>query len=364
MYDIVVVGAGPSGIAAAKRCAENGFDTLLLEKFQMPRRKVCDGTMAPGAQALVKQEYGDIPESVRCDPPSVKGLVFYTPTPVPYHYVSPWVWRKNLDHWMCKIAKDKGVEVWELALFTGLRKTRKGYTLYIEHEGAKKRVETRYVVGADGAVSRVRRSIFPNKEFTFLQQGHERYVGELDLDRDWYHEFLHPEADGMGLYSVYNKEDKFVIGYAAIMGRLDELIAESHVYLQQYGFDPTLEPVWSGRCFEPIFPDLLGSRKFRPAKDDVLLVGDAGGLMMPISMEGIGPGISSGLKAANAIARAAKTNKPAGELYLEELEPMIDLFDKADKYERKVIEARESDDNETWVKLLQEAENEDFYNDY
>lgn len=32
MYDVIVVGAGPAGNTAAKKCAEQGLKTLILEK--------------------------------------------------------------------------------------------------------------------------------------------------------------------------------------------------------------------------------------------------------------------------------------------------------------------------------------------
>ena len=55
MADVIVVGAGPAGSAAAKRCAEYGLDTLILEKRRLPRDKVCSGMiMGPAAHTLIK----------------------------------------------------------------------------------------------------------------------------------------------------------------------------------------------------------------------------------------------------------------------------------------------------------------------
>ena len=59
-WDVVVVGGGPGGALAAKKCAEAGLATLVLEKRQMPRDKCCTGmVMAEWGQEIVQREFGD-----------------------------------------------------------------------------------------------------------------------------------------------------------------------------------------------------------------------------------------------------------------------------------------------------------------
>jgi len=43
MYDLIVVGAGPAGSSAARRAAQQGLNTLLIEKEKVPRDKLCGG---------------------------------------------------------------------------------------------------------------------------------------------------------------------------------------------------------------------------------------------------------------------------------------------------------------------------------
>ena len=45
-YDVIVIGAGPSGAIASKTCAGNGLNTLLLEKEGIPRFKLCGGAVS------------------------------------------------------------------------------------------------------------------------------------------------------------------------------------------------------------------------------------------------------------------------------------------------------------------------------
>ena len=47
--DVIVVGAGPGGSAAAHALAQSGLDVLLLEKTSFPREKVCGDGLTPRA---------------------------------------------------------------------------------------------------------------------------------------------------------------------------------------------------------------------------------------------------------------------------------------------------------------------------
>jgi flavin-dependent dehydrogenase len=51
--DVIIVGGGPAGLAAAAACAQGGLDTLLLERRALPADKACgEGLMPPGLRAL------------------------------------------------------------------------------------------------------------------------------------------------------------------------------------------------------------------------------------------------------------------------------------------------------------------------
>ncbi|TRZ57180.1 MAG: FAD-binding protein, partial [Rhodocyclaceae bacterium] len=41
--DVVIVGASLSGAAAAKRLVDAGLETIVIERKQLPRHKICSG---------------------------------------------------------------------------------------------------------------------------------------------------------------------------------------------------------------------------------------------------------------------------------------------------------------------------------
>ena len=49
--DVIVVGGGPAGAAAAARLAARGFRTVLIDRASFPRDKVCGDFVGPAALA-------------------------------------------------------------------------------------------------------------------------------------------------------------------------------------------------------------------------------------------------------------------------------------------------------------------------
>src|SRR5215471_10997983 len=53
IYDVVIVGAGPSGATTAYYLAKEGLNVLLLDKFNFPRDKTCGDGLTPRALQIL-----------------------------------------------------------------------------------------------------------------------------------------------------------------------------------------------------------------------------------------------------------------------------------------------------------------------
>lgn len=53
LCDVIIVGAGPGGSAAAHVLAQQGLDVLLLDKADFPRDKTCGDALTPRALAVL-----------------------------------------------------------------------------------------------------------------------------------------------------------------------------------------------------------------------------------------------------------------------------------------------------------------------
>lgn len=324
-WDVVVVGAGPGGAAAAKRCAEAGFRTLVLEKRALPRDKVCSGmVMGPWAHDILRDHFGIIPAKVLTSPPVLKGHQFHVPgaRPEVLDWPTPLAWRKDLDAWLIQKAQAAGAEVRERARLTQVEPHGQTIRLLINGPDGDETLSARWVIGADGANSAIRKSLFPEMKTAYVTPIRECYAGSLTLDKNYLHWFF-PRGRPRPRFNVNHKGDFFLIEGSGIR----ELREDINRILAEYGLDPSQPPTWRDGCLIPKIHQQLRDGSFHPAQGNVLLVGDAAGLIFPITFEGIGSALKSGLLAAEAVREASQTGRKAAGVYLRQLQPVLQTIE-------------------------------------
>lgn len=327
-YNVIITGGGPGGALAAKKCAEAGMKTLLLEKKKMPRDKCCSGmVMGEWGQKLVREEFGEYPDNVMSETTMLEGYGMIVPgaSVLTLDVKTPATWRKTLDTWMCEKAEEAGAALWDSAKVTGVKTDKNICTVTIKKDGNIIELVTDYAIGADGSNSTVRKSLLPDLEPVFFAGYREAYRVKLEHPENRFN--LFPSTGTAGLFFTHDKGGYMLLEGVAAKGRLKETITAAKNYLiKNHGMPPDAAPEWRDGCVQSSLFREITTGKFRPAKNNVLLIGDAGGLNIPITGEGLASSLLSGRHAAESIVEAGNKSVPAEDIYLEWISGMLSRY--------------------------------------
>jgi len=86
-----------------------------------------------------------------------------------------------------------------------------------------------------------------------------------------------------------------------------------------------------------------------------LLAGEAGGFVIPITAEGIGTSLKSGLLAADSIIQAIKSGSEADEIYLNRIQLIIEAFKGYSVWFHRIEEAAKSSSGDSFRETLARA---------
>jgi len=291
-YDVVIVGAGPAGSAAAIALAGRGAAVLLLDRARFPRDKTCGGGVTGRARAAAPCPLDDVVETVvsEADLRSVDGRVARRAGRSPLVYMTQ---RWRLDHHLATQAAAAGAEFRDDARCTRIALDRDGGSLIVDG----RRVRARIVIGADGAngTAATQLGLGGNRRLMLALEGHldlelappELRTGRLVLE----------SGSIRGGYAwSFPKADHLNIGIGGWIDEGPELRVQLAAFCRRLGVDPD--------ALEPLRGHRLPLRAFRSrlATTNACVVGDAAGLVDPLTGDGIYESFLSGRLAAEACA--------------------------------------------------------------
>jgi flavin-dependent dehydrogenase len=290
--DVIVVGGGPAGAAAAGRLREGGAEVLVLDRHAFPRHKLCAGWITPAVVADVDLKIDEYPHGFL----SFRRLHFYlkrlrVPVPCLQHSIR----RYEFDAWL--LAKS-GAEVVEHTV-KAVRREGDGFVI-------DEAFRSRHVIGAGGTSCPVHRALF--RDALSRPRLQQTVTLEIEFPFDW----RDPDCRlwffeaGLPGYSWYVPKARgwLNVGIGAMAQRLKQRGEDIWLHWrrfaakleQQFGVVPPREPTgYSYYVRGPQHTAQIGN---------ALLCGDAVGLATRDLCEGIGPAIKSGLRAADSILNA------------------------------------------------------------
>jgi geranylgeranyl reductase family protein len=293
-YDVAIVGAGPSGSTTAYHLAKAGARVLLLDRAEFPREKPCGGGVTARAFDRAPVDLTPVVEQVvnRVRFSYKLGDFFDFDYPKPLVYMTQ---RLRLDEFLLNQACEVGAEFHGGSVVRSLELSKDGVRIAANGDT----YEAGTVVGADGANGVVARGagLHPVKDPPVALEANFPYTGER-VPGEW-SDLLALELGSMpgGYGWSFPKSDHFNVGCGGWQSEGGNLRTHLSALRDHYGLKS--------------IPMLNIRGHHLPTRDEgapivrgrALLVGDAAGLVDPMSGEGLYSAFVSGHLAAARLLR-------------------------------------------------------------
>ncbi|MFE7541003.1 FAD-dependent oxidoreductase [Streptomyces platensis] len=303
--DVLVVGAGLAGLNTATLLARQGHDVLLVER----RTNLAGAIRTTGI--FVRKTLDDFPLPPDCLGPPIRRVVLYPPDlRRPVSLTSPRDEYRVGDmaplyEATADTAVDAGVRIALGTRYAG----RQGNTFHLAGRDGPTTVRARFIVGADGARSRVARDLALDRNHHLIVGAEEVFELPGSDQPPTFHCVLDPSLAPGYLAWVINDGRHAHVGVAGYADRYPDGLRRA---LEQFsasapGLTGIERPETVERRGGPI---PVGGLLRRISCADGLLVGDAAGAVSPLTAGGLDPCLRQSQLAAEVLNDALRTGKP------------------------------------------------------
>lgn len=316
-YDVIVAGGGPSGATTAFYAAKAGLNVAIIDRSSFPRDKACGGLLTarlldelPELRPYIEPVIECSSSEVNLYSPSLKHRIDYV-----FPLGTPWnVRREIFDNAVLEAARDAGADVLTETRVTGYQ-----FNGGVKVATSRRDLYSKMVIGATGPNDilagqvRQRRNLKPwNDREMAIALMWEPVVGKEFIDSAFSDNrslLVHFKPGGIeGFGWVFPKEGRLNIGFGGYKHSIKsvnvrEIWRDYILLLKKDGYFPQEHPVPPVKG-API--PLVGPMK-ATTMDHTLIVGDAAGMVSPLSGEGIYYGMHAGKIAIKTIKSALET---------------------------------------------------------
>ncbi len=303
MYDIVIIGAAPAGANLARLIGDK-YKVLLIDKRDLENKnhknlanKCCGGLLAPDAQKMIAKMGLVMPKDILVNPQlfAVRTIDLTNNLERLYQRFYINMDREKFDRWLVSklpICVDKKFN----SLFKSFVEVPGGYEVTYIYNEQEISAKTRVIVGADGALSGIRKSISKDinipEKYISIQEWYEcpyhipYYAAIFDEEISDFYSWIIPKDNylllGSALRPRENTREKFDI----LKAKLTQL---------GFNFDNKIKSE-SAYIYRP-----KKLSQFYVGKDSIALIGEAAGAISPSSAEGISYALKSSLYLAQSL---------------------------------------------------------------
>lgn len=320
-YDVAVVGAGPAGSTAAYVLGKKGYKVALLDKETFPRKKLCGGCLTAKTLRHLNRLFQEPEESL-----TQKNIINFKSNRYEIRYKNEtlihkhsaltfyFVDRATYDTFLLQKAKDMGADVIEGEKANQLELNTETNKCTIITSGNRV-INARFVIGADGANSTMRTKYFRQTKDNSRWHHNLAYCLEVFPPRegklrDLDYPILSFGYLRYGYAWIFPNKNRLVVGMGGLHRKNKNLTASFKAFLDDYH---TRNADLSNLKGHPL---PYGNFMKKPIQGNLLLVGDAAGLVDPMLGEGIYQAHKSGELAAQAIIERLENNTDLEANYL------------------------------------------------